>query len=630
MTSQFDAGKADAVPAVAELLRDLSSEIGTHRERAVERLRQVEDPEPLLRPLAEALRDPADATRRNAARSAFAALSSPEAQGGETARGAVETLLRADPDADVRLLAASALGESGNPAALDALREALEDPETNVVAAAADALGVLGVRDAVPSLCACAAEGDFWSRTAAIVALGRLEDATAVPTLDAAVGETALAGVAADALGAIGAPAGLDALRPLLANQDPELRRIAQTAAARILTANPHVAAPAWLSAVLRERVEELGTRLFSGDDCAARLLGVAGTAAAAESLIGALSQHEVCSAAAAGLGLLPATLTLPLVLPRLPEMEPDERAAVLTVLPGLPPTAALADIRLLAGFLGDEHSDTRFAAAALLGRSDGDAVLPVLHEAAESPRTRRGAAAALVQQPAAPRQLLVSLLNDPDPEIRRAVAHGLATRDDVGTLREPLLAALDTEQDARARRAMIGALGATGYADVVSVLRRWAESPDMATRYTAVRALGRTATPAALEPLLDALGEADPGVRAAAIHALGQLGEPRAAEPVAAQLDAEDRDLRRVAASALRALAPPAATDRLVAALKDVDREVRLVAARTLSRLGSRRALEPLGERAAQDPDPLVRTEAARAAEVIKADLPPAADDSL
>ncbi|MEW5931530.1 MAG: HEAT repeat domain-containing protein, partial [Gemmatimonadota bacterium] len=157
--------RAELPGDAAALLAAVSGDSAWERERALEEVRAVARPEALLPELEAALRDGGDAERRNAARSLLAALAAPGAPGG-----ALELLARlatAEADGDVRVLAASALGEAGNPEARPALERALADPDPNVGAAAADALGSLGDPRALDALAAALAAGDPWTRIAA-------------------------------------------------------------------------------------------------------------------------------------------------------------------------------------------------------------------------------------------------------------------------------------------------------------------------------------------------------------------------------------------------------------------------------------------------------------------------------
>lgn len=590
------------------VLGALAAERLWEREQALEQLRRAPVDATLLDALADALHAGDDAERRNAARSALAALAAPGAAASPRALARLRQLVLADADPDVRVLAASALGESGNPAAHEPLARALADADENVAAAAADALGLLGAPEAVEPLTETLEHGGFWVRAAAVVALGRIGDARAVPALVRAMDDPLLAEAAATALGEIGDPAALEALRSLL-RMDHPARETAILAAERILAARPETPAPAWLRQALRGREAELAERLLRGEEAAAHLLGVAGTDDAARRLVDAL-ETPFAAAAAAALAWLPAEVAAAALVARLGEARGEARAALLAALPPLRSTAA---VDAVVDCLADRHEGVRAAAVEALARCDEALVLPRLREALGEPATRLGAVRALAHVGDGRCEALAPLLGDADAAVREAAARGLA-RCATPAVRGAIAAALQQETEPGVRRALVEALGSAGGAAAVEQLVPFLAVQDETLHFAAVRALGQTRAAEALPPLLAALADARPEIQAAALHALGELGDPRAAEPVAARLEATDPDIRRTAAAALRTLAPPRALAYLERALGDPAWSVRLAAVRTLARIGAARAAPRLRELAEHDADPLVR-DAAREA---------------
>jgi HEAT repeat protein len=579
------------------------------RELTLERLCSLASGSALLEPLTEALRDPSDAERRNAARSALAALCSPQSAAVAEGLARLAGLLHSDADADVRVLAATALGESGNPAASAALQDGLEDPEPNVAAAAADGLGVLKSVEAVEALGAAASGADFWVRIAAVVALGRIGDRRAVSTLVAVTSDPLLAEAAATALGQLGDPAALDALRPLAQRSHPT-HAAAVRAAELILESNPRLRPPEWLRETLRGSEAELATLLErDGDPTAARLLGIAGTRAAAERLLVALASPHA-AAAAVGLASLPADVATTMLIPQLREVGPEARVSILATLPPLNDAAA---IRAVAGHLSDPWEPARAAASEALGRSDPAEVLPQIREALEDPASRYAAVRTLGFLGDDRCTPLAAHLADADAAVRRAAAEGLIRCATPG-VRERIVGALREESNAAVRAALVEALGSTGGADAVAHLEPLLADPDPVLRFAVIRALGHTRAPEALPALVAALGDQRHEFQAAALGALGELGQPSAADSVASFLGVANRDIRLTAALALRDIAAPRALEYLLAALDDDSWGVRQAAVRTLAAIGAEPALERLRRMADHDADPLVR-EAARSA---------------
>jgi HEAT repeat protein len=565
--------------------------------------------------LEAALRDGADAARRNAARTTLAALAAPSVADAPAVLERLGRLAAADADADVRLLAATALGESANPAAVAPLCGALGDPESNVAAAAADALGLLGDARATEPLSRLLDGTDGWLRVAAAVALGRIGDPRAIPALERAARDPALADAAASALGEIGEPRALPSLQVAQASGAAPA---AQNAAARILAEHPDEPVPTWLRPAARARQGDLLQRFRdSGDETAARLLGIAGTAAAAEALLDAFTGEGERRLALAALLRVPAEVRGPAVLRRLREAKPP---ALPLLLAALPPLHEARVPETVAAFLAHDDAETRASAAEALARFPRAAVLPVLRRAVDDSARRAGAAAALASLDPPEVTALLPLVSDADPRVRVMAAQGLA-RVPRGPGGEDALAlrlheAIGGESDTAVRDALLRALGSVGGAGSVPALRAIATdgATDPAERFAAVRALGCTGAEAAMGPLVGLLADPAPEIQAAALQALGELGEAAASLPVAARLSGTERDLRRTAAAALEKIATPEATARLIGALADPDREIRLAAVRTLGRIATPEAGAAVRRIAEEEPDPLVRAAAAEA----------------
>lgn len=602
-------GRADE--AAARVLAGAADERAWVRERSLSALGRVREAKALLPRLDHALRDGADAGRRNAARAALAALSTEH--GPSAPLRHLEHLVRYDADGDVRVLAASALGESGNPAARPALEAALADPDANVSAAAADALGSLRDPRSVDALAAVVRGGDAWRALAALFALGRIGAARALPVLGEAVADAVLASAAADAIGELGDPAGLEHLRGAAESDDEELRRAALAAAALLLPASPDPV-PEWLREAAAREVPWLAARFGAGDEAdahAATLLGASGTREAATALADAMGDPDRGPAAAAGLGLLPPEVALEVLLPRAENADAGCREEWIAALPELPDRAAAVRV---GRFLSDPDPEVRGVAAEVLGRARPEAgTRSLMEEMLHDPLRRTGAVLALGRVPGGACDLLASLLADPDADTRRAAAEGIA-RCPGPDARAAVAAALGAEHEPAVQRALVTALGAAGGAEAVPTLAELARRGDPGVRFAAVRALGRTGASEALDVLLEVLAAADPATEAAALAALGDLGDTRGASAVAERLDGSDREVRHVAAASLRGLASPAATGRLVQALRDPDWRVRLAAVRTLERIDAPEAVPALREVRERDADPLVRRAARQA----------------
>ena len=216
--------RLEAERALAEALRD---DDAGRREAAV---RQLAEAEHLADPLAltEALRDDSWRIRGTAVRALVrhadpetlaALLTSLQTEHGNfnVLSSALQLLaasdidvtaslaaLVADPDADLRMQAALALGQQDQPAAVPALLPLLDDSDVNVRFHAIEALGRLRAADAVDRLAEIAESRDFFLAFPAIDALAQIRDARVAARLVPLLTVPELSDAAAGALGEVG------------------------------------------------------------------------------------------------------------------------------------------------------------------------------------------------------------------------------------------------------------------------------------------------------------------------------------------------------------------------------------------------------------------------------------------
>ncbi|MEW6554815.1 MAG: HEAT repeat domain-containing protein [Actinomycetota bacterium] len=195
-------GDPDAVPALAELLRDPSEEV---REAALFALVRTGSREALQamidaldsgsrwsqEKVAEAMEEAGDESRRvlagllgsdNPMHRAFAAEVIGGIGGDEEAALLVDAL--ADGEIDVRARAADSLGRMRHRPARPALLRCLQDPAWQVRAQAAKALGKVGDASDAPSLAALLRDREFWVRNNAASALREMGDAGEAPLVE--------------------------------------------------------------------------------------------------------------------------------------------------------------------------------------------------------------------------------------------------------------------------------------------------------------------------------------------------------------------------------------------------------------------------------------------------------------
>lgn len=587
------------------LLEAIAGDDEWARHRALEALQdRAPTPDEFDRVLV-ALADP-DATRRTAARMAMAALAAPDAAAPDAARAALQDALLTG-GTDVRVLAASALGEAGDPRAGDALVEALEDPEPNVTAAAADALGALRYRDALEPLAALSEAETFWVRAAAVVALGRLEDERAVPVLHRLAGKPGLEKPIVEALRQIDHPSVLDPLSRIHEHAPGDALR----AAGAVLAAHPDVPAPEWVRSGARRQEEALRQELMERDDPGlARLLGLAASDTAVDTLLSLVGPPRWSDAALVGIAALPHRLRSDAILDRLPVAGEAGERDLVVLLGLLPPLMDATRLRELLPLLGHEADEVRAAVAEALGRAVPAEALELL-----TGEIRRGGVTPEVIRAMgglgeAACASLTPLLRDDSSAVRAAAASALS-RCAGRAIEAELRRALGREPDDQARQALLGALGAVAGEGALDVLGPALSAAESEVRLAAIDGLGATRSEAAV-PLLDPVLHRSRGEAMAALRALGQIGGAAAAARIESHLDSEDLDVRRAAALAAVTAGPHFSDARLGSMAADRDPLVRRCAARLLpdQRPESRARLERLAE---GDPDPDVRQTARR-----------------
>jgi HEAT repeat protein len=174
-----------------------------------------------------------------------------------------------------------------------------------------------------------------------------------------------------------------------------------------------------------------------------------------------------------------------------------------------------------------------------------------------ENPIVRRSALEALARSksPAAVEAASFAL-TDEAPEVQLAAIRALGRmRDDAGrAIGAPhLLEVVRTFSDDALGVAAVEALGETGDAAAVDVLRGVLGEGSPVRAFAAVEAMGRIDAPGRVEALIQALSHSEPEVVKAALRALAtEERDPRAAAHVGASLDHPAWDVRRLSAELL------------------------------------------------------------------------------
>lgn len=465
--------------------------------------------------------------------------------------------LLSDPQRDLRMHAALALGNLRDAVAVPALINALDDDEPNVRFHAIEALGTIGAGDAVERLADIARSGDFFVAFPAIDALAKANDPRVGPALASLLDDDHLRPAVIDALAAVGDE---EAVAPLV----HVLNGAVGDSAAAVAAALDGIRAREDDSFGDGGHIVDLARRAFTPAGIAALAAGVAQKRQPFAPLVSVLGWSGV-----AGLGALVRAVGSP---------------AVETVVADALLSIGRDAVEPLLTMLREGERDARLAAAPLLGAiGDRRAVAP-----------------------------LIAVLGSADAELTAAAAGALASLGDAASL-DPLLALFAHEQ-AIVRQAAIAAINSIGAAGTAARIKVRLEAPEAHVRTSAVRVAGYFGFDDCVAGVLRALSDTDQDVRRAAIEQLPVIDDPRALPLLVEALAQEVPRNRAAAAHALRLVQGPAVAAPLVDALDDDDAWVRYFAAGALAERRDAEAVPALSRLAHADPAPHVRIAALQA----------------
>jgi HEAT repeat protein len=483
-------------------------------------------------------------------------------------------------DNKIRLAAVAALAELGDTEAVEPLIATLSDPDVELRKAVITALGYLGDSRALEPLVMALADPSWSVYATAVDALGALGDPRAAPALIAAMGRSTVMVQleTSDALVRIGAPE--EVLLEALAGDDVFVRRVAVRALGPLgdsRAVEPLISVLAnTKSAILRgEAAEALGQ--IGGDQAILALVSVlhgkssvvsTSAAVALKNLGWQPGKNAMAAAYWASTGAWDQCIELG-------ELSIEPLAAILADPSGTCPEATLV------------------AVVQTLGQIGGEGVL----------------------------QPLSAALKDDYTEVRRAVVLALESLGGEQAV-ELLVGALE-DRNLEMRQIVIAALGRLGGPRAIAALISRLDSPSDGWGVNAEMALLSIGRPTA-EALIAALGDTNLSIQArlGAAVVLGQLGDPRAVAPLAAALEDLGAYYPRSILRALEGAHDLRALEPLVGILGPHTKELRRKAAHLLGELGDPQALPGLSA-AQQDPDPLVREAAAKAAARLKKEPP-------
>ncbi len=448
------------------------------------------------------------------------------------------------PDADLRMQAALALGEQRDSTVVPALLDALNDADMNVRFHVIEALGKLNDSRAVDPLIEIAKSGKFFLSFPAIEALKDIGDASTAVSLRELLSIESLQEPVAEVLGALGDET---AIAPL---------------ASVINTSPDGVIVPAKALAKIHDRFEEK----HSEGEFIADLTRQAIKPSGIQHLLSALNDANLGDLRS--LALVIGWLRGPSVDHTLVRLlgEPSVRDEVLEALAH----HGEGVISLLIDQLRSEDIEIRKAAVNVLGRLG--------YRKATEPLTR--------------------VLENDDATLRVEAANALARIGDEAAL-DSLLRMIG-DSNAAVRQAVVGALNSIGSSKMPEKIKVLLRDDNPLVRESAAKIAGYFGYVDCADLLLQSANDENERVRQAAVEHLPFIEDDRVLPLLAEKITTETPRVRAAAAVALANV--DGSESGLMKALKDHDSWVRYFAARSLGRLESKSALEPLIEVANND----------------------------
>lgn len=585
-------------------LDDLRSADWQKRRQAIERLAQ-QPPDTLRQGLITLLRTQhQDINALNAALQLIARV-------GEALLQPLVALLD-DPDPEVRLYAAQALGLLKSPQALSPLLEHVHDPDPRVRFHILEALALLqtpATREVFLQVLASSAPQDLYF--AALEGLARLHDPTLIPHLAPYLDHADLTLQVAEALGQTQTPL---ALLPLIQRGLWDLFWPTYAALAQVLQATPaaerlpalavdQVPASAWpalLAALRAEEAEAQQAALPLLASLARRQPDLKGPII--ETLLAFWRNPALTEATEPLLADLGDRHLATTFLDALKDAPPPLAASAARLLGRWRVSQAFAPLRHA---LEHEAGEVGAAAAQALGQLGDLRATDALLDALAHPDSTVAQAALAALLTLRPPSLAADLrvrLEDPHPQVRALALQGLARLDPQQAL-DDLIAALE-DPHPQVQRAAVQALGAHPAPQArAALLERLAHGfPEL--QATILSALTGRFTPAERPYLLESLRHPLPWVRLHACQALRHLpADPTTQEMLLVLLDDPFPPVR---ANALRALASTpsvALADRAAAFLQAEEPDLRLAATEALAACDTPQAVQHLREALAHWP---------------------------
>jgi len=493
-----------------------------------------------------------------------------------------------NPDADLRMQAALALGEQGDARAVAALTEALNDEDTNVRYHAIEALGKMKAAGAVDALVEIAESRDFFLTFAALDALTKIGDARIVPRIMPLLEDDLLSIPVINLLGQLGDENTVAPLTALLNDPAGPVEAVADALATLSDRYEEQYGEGRYLAELTSREVSPTGVQnlldtleapgkedyrsialvlgWLKGAGVDRALTRLMGRADLRDEIIEALVRHgsatagllisqlnaedlEVRRSAVVALGRIGDASATSALVNKL-----DDKFLAIDAANALGEIGDPQAVDGLLKLIGDEDASVRQAAVAALNSiippSMSQRIIPLLHD--RDPNVRESAVkiAGYFGYPDAA-DALVDLSRDPNERVRCAALEHLPFVEDERAF--DVLGHALKDETPNVRAAAARALGNMESPRVVAHLIAGLVDEDVWVRYFSARSLGRHRDERSVEALKGVIEKDEFNhVRIAALDSLGQIGGPRVAEIVAGLVDDNDRDVAHAAQVAL------------------------------------------------------------------------------